>query len=100
MIDPTKLQFTPSHEWVHLDGDLATIGISQFAVDQLTDLTMIDLPERRHEAHPRQELRRDRERQVGEQTCIPPSAARSSRSTPPWPTTSRSSPRTRTPRDG
>jgi glycine cleavage system H protein len=29
---------------VHLDGDVATVGISQFAVDQLTDLIMIDLP--------------------------------------------------------
>ncbi len=29
---------------MHLDGDVATIGISQFAVDQLTDLIMIDLP--------------------------------------------------------
>jgi glycine cleavage system H protein len=44
MIDPKKLKFSPSHEWVHIDGGLATIGISQFAVDQLTDLTMIDLP--------------------------------------------------------
>jgi glycine cleavage system H protein len=43
-MDPNTLQFTPTHEWVHLDGDLATIGISRFAVDQLTDLTMIDLP--------------------------------------------------------
>jgi len=43
-MDPTKLQFTESHEWVSLEGDLATIGISRFAVDQLTDLTMIDLP--------------------------------------------------------
>ena len=41
---PETLHFLPSHEWAHLDGDVATIGISQFAVDQLTDLIMIDLP--------------------------------------------------------
>ncbi|WP_165224162.1 glycine cleavage system protein GcvH [Aquisphaera insulae] len=44
-MDPTTLLYLPSHEWVHLDGKIATIGISKFAVDQLTDLLMIDLPE-------------------------------------------------------
>jgi glycine cleavage system H protein len=43
-MDPKTLRFSPTHEWVHLDGDVATIGISKFAVDQLTDLIMIDLP--------------------------------------------------------
>ena len=44
-MDPKTLRFTPSHEWVHVDGDVATIGLSRFAVDQLSDLIMIDLPE-------------------------------------------------------
>jgi glycine cleavage system H protein len=44
MIDPKTLRYTASHEWVSLDGDLATIGISKFAVEQLTDLIVIDLP--------------------------------------------------------
>ena len=44
MIDPKSLRYSASHEWVSLDGDLATIGISKFAVDQLTDLIVIDLP--------------------------------------------------------
>jgi glycine cleavage system H protein len=44
LMDPTTLRFSPTHEWVHLEGDIATIGISKFAVDQLTDLIMIDLP--------------------------------------------------------
>jgi glycine cleavage system H protein len=43
-MDPKTLRFTPTHEWVHLDGAVATVGISKFAVDQLTDLIMIDLP--------------------------------------------------------
>jgi glycine cleavage system H protein len=43
-MDPTTLKFTPTHEWVHLDGDVATLGISKFAVDQLTDLILIELP--------------------------------------------------------
>ena len=44
MIDPLTLKYAASHEWVHFDGDIATVGISKFAVDQLTDLIVIDLP--------------------------------------------------------
>jgi glycine cleavage system H protein len=44
MIDPKSLRYAPSHEWVQLDGDVATVGISKFAVEQLTDLITIDLP--------------------------------------------------------
>jgi glycine cleavage system H protein len=43
-MDPKTLRYAPTHEWVSLDGDIATIGISQFAIDQLTDLIVIDLP--------------------------------------------------------
>jgi glycine cleavage system H protein len=43
MTDPKSLRYTPSHEWVKLDGDVATVGISKFAVEQLTDLILIDL---------------------------------------------------------
>lgn len=43
-MDPRTFRFSPTHEWVHLDGEIATVGISKFAVDQLTDLIMIDLP--------------------------------------------------------
>ena len=44
MMDPQSLRFAPTHEWVSLQGDVATIGISKFAVDQLSDLTLIELP--------------------------------------------------------
>jgi glycine cleavage system H protein len=43
-MDLKSLKFTPTHEWVLLEGDVATVGISKFAVDQLTDLIVIDLP--------------------------------------------------------
>jgi glycine cleavage system H protein len=43
MTDPKTLRYTPSHEWVKLDGEIATVGISKFAVEQLTDLILIDL---------------------------------------------------------
>ena len=44
MIDPKALKYASSHEWVQIDGDVATVGISRFAVDQLSDLILIDLP--------------------------------------------------------
>ena len=43
-MDPAQLRYSDTHEWVHLDGSTATVGISRFAVDQLTDLLMIELP--------------------------------------------------------
>jgi glycine cleavage system H protein len=43
-MDPKSLRYAPTHEWASLDGDIATVGISRFAVDQLTDLITIDLP--------------------------------------------------------
>jgi glycine cleavage system H protein len=44
MLIEKDLSFTPTHEWVHVEGDVATVGISRFAVEQLTDLILIDLP--------------------------------------------------------
>ncbi|MBQ18480.1 MAG: glycine cleavage system protein H [Planctomycetaceae bacterium] len=44
-MDPATLLFSTSHEWLHLDGDQATIGITDFAVEHLTDLVFVDLPE-------------------------------------------------------
>lgn len=43
-MDVSALKYTKSHEWLHLDGETATIGITDFAVKQLTDLVFIDLP--------------------------------------------------------
>jgi glycine cleavage system H protein len=43
-MDPRSLKYARTHEWVHVEGDLATIGISDFAVKELTDLVYIDLP--------------------------------------------------------
>src|SRR5690606_5943896 len=40
----STLKYAKTHEWVHVDGDLATVGISDFAVKELTDLVYIDLP--------------------------------------------------------
>jgi glycine cleavage system H protein len=38
------LKFTPDHEWVLIDGDFATVGITQFAQEKLGDLVFAELP--------------------------------------------------------
>src|SRR5208337_40895 len=43
-MDPTELRYSPTHEWLYLKDLTATVGISRFAVDQLTDLITIELP--------------------------------------------------------
>ena len=40
----TEKRFTQDHEWVELSGDIATIGISNFAQDQLGDIVSIEFP--------------------------------------------------------
>ncbi len=42
---PENLKYLDSHEYAHLEGDTATIGISAFAVDQLGDIVFIEVPE-------------------------------------------------------
>jgi glycine cleavage system H protein len=44
-MDPQKLKYAKSDEWVSLEGNVATVGISDFAVKALTDLVYIDLPQ-------------------------------------------------------
>lgn len=39
------LRYSESHEWVKLDGDIATVGISDFAQHALGDLSYVDMPE-------------------------------------------------------
>src|SRR6476661_4092799 len=39
------LRFTKDHEWVRLDGDLAVVGITDYAQSQLGDVVYVELPE-------------------------------------------------------
>ncbi|HET6251293.1 MAG TPA: glycine cleavage system protein GcvH [Tepidisphaeraceae bacterium] len=41
---PPTYRYLQSHEWHNLQGDSVTIGITQFAADELTDVTYLDLP--------------------------------------------------------
>lgn len=42
---PEDLKYLDSHEYVRLEGEIATIGISAFAVDQLGDIVFVEVPE-------------------------------------------------------
>jgi glycine cleavage system H protein len=42
---PSDLRYTKEHEWVRVDGDVATVGITQHAADQLGDIVFVELPE-------------------------------------------------------
>jgi glycine cleavage system H protein len=41
---PADLKYTNSHEWVRVDGDVATIGITDYAQSELGDIVYVDLP--------------------------------------------------------
>lgn len=49
-MDPKNLRFAKSHEWASLQGGVCTVGLTQFAVDQLTDIIYIELPDKGSEA--------------------------------------------------
>lgn len=42
---PEDLQYLDSHEYVRVEGEIATIGVSAFAIDQLGDIVFLELPE-------------------------------------------------------
>jgi glycine cleavage system H protein len=42
---PTDVRYTKDHEWVRLDGDIATVGITAYAAEQLGDVVFVELPE-------------------------------------------------------
>lgn len=43
-MDQTKLLYAKSHEWADIQGDICTVGITAYAVEQLTDVTHLQLP--------------------------------------------------------
>ena len=44
-MDPKTLRYAPSHEWAKLEGEQCTVGITKFAIDQLTDVVYLALPD-------------------------------------------------------
>ncbi len=45
MNHPAELKYTKSHEWIKYEGDVAVVGISDFAQDALGDLVFVNLPQ-------------------------------------------------------
>jgi len=43
MPSPSDLRFTETHEWFRVEGDTVTMGITQFAANELTDITYVEL---------------------------------------------------------
>ena len=45
MAVPSDLQYTSDHEWISVDGDVATVGITAYAADKLGDVVFVELPD-------------------------------------------------------
>ena len=45
MSSPSDNRYTDSHEWLRADGDIVTMGITQYAVNELTDITYVEMQE-------------------------------------------------------
>ncbi len=45
MATPQDLKFTKTHEWLRVEGDVATVGLSDYAQGELGDITYLELPE-------------------------------------------------------
>ena len=43
---PEEMRYSKEHEWVRLNGDVATVGITHFAQEQLGDVVFVELPEK------------------------------------------------------
>lgn len=46
MANPAELKYSKDHEWVKVEGDAVTVGITDFAQKQLTDIVFVELPEK------------------------------------------------------
>ncbi|MFU8946387.1 glycine cleavage system protein GcvH [Mycetocola zhadangensis] len=44
MSDKTTLKYTAEHEWLNIDGDVATVGITDYAAEKLGDVVFVELP--------------------------------------------------------
>ena len=45
MLAPADRKYSETHEWFVIDDDVVTMGITQYAADELTDITFVELPE-------------------------------------------------------
>ncbi len=43
MPSPRECRFTETHEWLHIDEDVVTLGLTQYAANELTDITYVEM---------------------------------------------------------
>ena len=67
----SDIRYTEDHEWVRVDGEIATIGISDHAQEQLGDVVFVDLPAIGRQVSREDAARGGRERQGGERRLRP-----------------------------
>ena len=48
---PQDRKYSETHEWYQVDGQIVTVGITQFAADELTDITYVELPDVGSQVH-------------------------------------------------
>ena len=77
----TETRYTKDHEYVRVEGDVAVVGISDHAQQQLGDVVFVELPAARGQARQGRQRGGGRERQGGERRLRAGLRARSSRST-------------------
>ncbi len=44
MLDTSKLRYAETHEWIHLEGKIATVGITDHAQKEISDVVFVELP--------------------------------------------------------
>ena len=65
MADLNELKYTAEHEWILIDGDVATVGITDYAAEKLGDVVFVELPKVGSTLDRGHGRRRDRVDQVG-----------------------------------
>jgi len=55
-MNPKDLKYSKEHEWVKIEGNVATVGITDFAQKQLTDIVFVELPEKGKHATQNKEI--------------------------------------------
>ena len=67
---PAELRYTAEHEWVSVEGTVASVGITDYAAQQLGDVVYVSLPSGRRGRHGRRAVRRGGIGQVGQRPVL------------------------------
>ncbi len=53
---PSELKYTEEHEWVRMDGDVAVVGVTDHAQEELSDIVFVELPELEREVEEKEAM--------------------------------------------